>query len=122
VSRVQAEYPTSRRSETRLSYGSGERTNESVTRIERTEGPPIARTVSLTKIYHPGRVTSVKRLESPSGQLMTHIDDPHQAIVRSIIHSTRHHHEEANIVSDFNLNHNHLQSVKRTQVHTIPKI
>ena len=43
----------------------------SVTRIETTYGQPTIRTISMTKIYHPGRTTSIKRMDGISSPLRT---------------------------------------------------
>lgn len=94
----------------------------SISRIERREGRPITKTISLTKIVHPGRVKSITRMDNSQANLTvsTYIrKEPPQpnSRVRNILKSGRVKSQNISMRSSLMLNSNinHVVKVTRTQ-------
>jgi hypothetical protein len=97
----------------------------SISRIERKVGKPVKRTISLTKVIHPGRVKSVKRLNDPKESLKTSmVVDTSRQRIKKIIRtgSAKPKHIKLSQSLMQNSNKNHVTSVKRIVNNKQPRV
>ena len=94
--------------------------NGSVTRIDTTYGQPVVRTISMTKIYHPGRTKSIKRMDgysSPDHRFgARELDSSEQAIKSMVLSGIVAQPEPVRVSNVSNIlsqNQNHVLRVSR---------